>query len=403
VRDFLWLSISTTLSARKFLRSLLLVVPLTTRSPLFTSAAFARPAGISTGVTAGVDKDSIASRLFGVHRSISSWNTRPLMSSLSGDIIPGRPTWQQTMLRIRDPAKSLPFYTNIMGMTLIDKLDFPQYAFSLYFVTTLPKGETYDLIPGTERAHNYLWSMEGVALELTHNHGSEEVYHPGNQEKDGFGHIAFNCDDVYESCKGLEKAGITFKKKPDEGRMKGLAFAYDPDGYWVEIVSRGEHAKGETKRIQNEFNLSQTMLRVKDPKKSLEFYSKFGMKLLEEKHFNDFSLYFLASSNADESSSLKEQFQPVLELTHNHGTEVDADFNHFSGNEEGRRGFGHVGFLVDDVYKACDSIREMGHGFQKEPDGGSMKGLAFAYDPDGYLVEIIKRGGIDFNDSKVTE
>lgn len=40
----------------------------------------------------------------------------------------------------------------------------------------------------------------------------------------------------------------------------------------------------------------------------------------------------------------------------------------------------------------------MGYGFRKEPDGGSMKELAFAYDPDGYSVEIIKRGGIDFGD-----
>jgi lactoylglutathione lyase len=37
----------------------------------------------------------------------------------------------------------------------------------------------------------------------------------------------------------------------------------------------------------------------------------------------------------------------------------------------------------------------------KEPDGGSMKGLAFAYDPDGYAVEIIKRGGIEFGDKKI--
>ena len=62
------------------------------------------------------------------------------------------------------------------------------------FLTTLPVGETYKLTPGTQEAHDYLWSMEGVAIELTHNHGNEkddfEGYHPGNQEKDGFGHIA---------------------------------------------------------------------------------------------------------------------------------------------------------------------------------------------------------------------
>ena len=138
---------------------------------------------------------------------VSNYRTHPLTriaarqrSSLSMStsstpaIIPGRPTWQQTMLRIRDPAKSIPFYTDLLGFTLIDTFDFPQYNFSLYFLTTLPKGETYTLTPGTQEAHDYLWNMEGVALELTHNYGTEnddfEGYHPGNAERDGFGHIA---------------------------------------------------------------------------------------------------------------------------------------------------------------------------------------------------------------------
>ena len=67
--------------------------------------------------------------------------------------IPGRPTWQQTMLRIADPKKTIPFYEDHMGMTLIDTLDFPQYDFKLYFMTTLPEGEEYNLIPGTQEAH----------------------------------------------------------------------------------------------------------------------------------------------------------------------------------------------------------------------------------------------------------
>ena len=67
-----------------------------------------------------------------------------------------------------------------------------------------------------------MWSIEGTALELTHNYGTEKDdfggYHPGNQENDGFGHVAFNTDDVYAACDKLEAAGVTFKKKPDEGR-----------------------------------------------------------------------------------------------------------------------------------------------------------------------------------------
>ena len=211
-----------------------------------------------------------------------------------------------------------------------------------------------------------------------------------------------SVDDVYSISTKLGEAGCTFKKKPDEGRMKGLAFVYDPDGYWVEIVKRGDNSG-----IENEMNFSQTMLRVKDPVKSLAFYRALGMKLLEERHFDDFSLYFLGSSCVPDNACRKTMFSPVLELTHNHGTETQQDFSHYHGNEEGRQGFGHLGFLVDNVYAACDSIREFGYGFRKEPDGGSMKGLAFCYDPDGYSVEIIKRHlgpdspCTDFGDVKV--
>eukprot|EP00494_Astrolonche_serrata_P026135 UN26396 len=145
--------------------------------------------------------------------------------------------------------------------------------------------------------------------------------------------------------------------------MKGLAFALDPDGYWVEIVSRGDK-KGT---IKNYYNFSQTMIRIKDPKKSLPFYQDmFGMTLLHEKHFPDkgkFSLYFLATLQEGQKppkdtkeagrDMVKGNFGPVLELTHNHGTENEKDFAHYHGNEENRKGFGHIGFLVDDVYEKC--------------------------------------------------
>lgn len=283
------------------------------------------------------------------------------------------------MLRIKDPSKTIPFYTDLFGMTVIDTLDFPQWKFKLYFLTTLPEGEVYNLTPGTQAAHDYMWSIEGTALELTYNYGSESdgtKYHPGNEEKDGFGHVAFNTDDVYAACEKLEAAGVSFKKKPDEGRMKGLAFAYDPDGYWVEIVKRSKPDK-----IANFFNFSQTMMRIKDPAKSIPFYEALGMVVVRQKNYGDFSNYFLTSfSNADSSidySALSDEeakekvstlFGPVLELTHNHGTETDNDFLHFNGNEDGRQGFGHIGFLVDNVYAACDDIRKFGYGFRKVSD-----------------------------------
>jgi lactoylglutathione lyase len=62
-------------------------------------------------------------------------------------------------------------------------------------------------------------------------------YHNGNDQDQGqlrgFGHIGFLVDDLEGACRYLEENGVSFKKKPSEGNMRGLAFAYDPDGYWL--------------------------------------------------------------------------------------------------------------------------------------------------------------------------
>ena len=336
---------------------------------------------------------------------MSSETSTALSSSRVSSVVPGDPTWHQTMLRITNPSKSLEFYRDKMGMTLLDKIEFPQYSFDLYFLTTLPDSETYDLEVGSTEAHRYLWTYKGTTLELTHNYEQSSV-HGGNMERDGFGHVAFHVDDVYATTDELLQSGVAFKKKPDEGNMKGLAFAYDPDGYWAELVKRGQgHA------LKSKANFSQTMIRVKDASKSVAFYESLGMTLLHVMHFPQwkFSNYFMGTLSEEEISTfpgsdasdeekaafLNARHRPILELTHNHGTENDADFVHNSGNEEGKQGFGHIGFLVDDVSAACDSLKSHGCGFKKGPDDGNMKGLAFAYDPDGYWVEIIKRGGYD--------
>lgn len=58
----------------------------------------------------------------------------------------------------------------------------------------------------------YLWTHKGTVLELTHNHGTESddsfAYHNGNTDPRGFGHIAFNVDDVYAVCAELESQGV---------------------------------------------------------------------------------------------------------------------------------------------------------------------------------------------------
>ena len=148
------------------------------------------------------------------------------------------------------------------------------------------------MTPGSKEAEEYLWNTSLTTLELTHNHGSETddsfQINNGNVEPHrGFGHLAVMTPDVYAgnyyyyyhhhhhhhhpphfvlcrltssfqllslipisyvmmnitACADLEAAGVPFQKKPDEGRMKGLAFCLSPEGYWIEIIRRSEHAE----------------------------------------------------------------------------------------------------------------------------------------------------------------
>ncbi len=142
----------------------------------------------------------------------------------------------QTMMRIKDPEKSVAFYRDVLGMTLLDRYDFEDMTFSLYFLG-YPESE-----PPKDPLERAQWVFEQKALiELTHNWGSEKdpsvQYHSGNEDPRGFGHIGISVPDVYQACERFEKLGVEFVKRPDDGAMKGLAFIKDPDGYWIEILS----------------------------------------------------------------------------------------------------------------------------------------------------------------------
>lgn len=120
-----------------------------------------------------------------------------------------------TMLRVKDLEKSIDFYTNLLGMTLLNKLDFPEGKFTLAFIGY-----------GPEETHS--------VIELTYNWDQTEPYNLG----DGYGHIALGVRDIHGVCSALEKAGANIPRKP--GPMKHgtteIAFIDDPDGYKVELV-----------------------------------------------------------------------------------------------------------------------------------------------------------------------
>jgi lactoylglutathione lyase len=144
--------------------------------------------------------------------------------------------FNHTMLRVKDIARSLDFYTRVLGFSLVDKRDFPEAEFSLYFLALVDK----KAVPEDDDArHQWMKSIPGV-LELTHNHGTENdadfAYHNGNSDPRGFGHICISVPDVTVACARFEALGVTFQKRLSDGRMKHLAFIKDPDDYWVEII-----------------------------------------------------------------------------------------------------------------------------------------------------------------------
>ncbi len=121
--------------------------------------------------------------------------------------------------------------------------------------------------------------------------------------------------------------------------------------------------------------LLHTMIRVKDVKKSLDFYQKLiGLKLVKEKRLKDCKLYFLAD----------EYGQVQIELTYNDKTPE-------KGYQLGT-GFGHFAFEVDSMEELTKKLSEMGYKYLYEPFKLSEIGttIAFVEDPDGYQIEFIE-------------
>jgi len=123
-----------------------------------------------------------------------------------------------TMVRISDPDKSLDFYCNKLGMVEVRRHESQQGRFTLIFLAA-PEDEQ----PGRER--------RAPLLELTYNWDPEN-YGEGRN----FGHLAFEVDDIYETCRKLMESGVTINRPPRDGNM---AFIRSPDNISIELLQKG--------------------------------------------------------------------------------------------------------------------------------------------------------------------
>jgi lactoylglutathione lyase len=119
-----------------------------------------------------------------------------------------------TMLRVQNLEASIGFYTELLGMQLIKKLDFPEGKFTLAFVGYGPE-------------------EDNTVIELTYNY-DHGPYDLGS----GYGHIALETSDIHATAEVLRAGGAQIVREP--GPMKHgkthIAFLKDPDGYLIELV-----------------------------------------------------------------------------------------------------------------------------------------------------------------------
>ncbi|KAK7538890.1 lactoylglutathione lyase-like protein [Phyllosticta citricarpa] len=299
-----------------------------------------------------------------------------------------------SMLRVKDPKQSLRFY-EFLGMKLINTIRNPDAKFDLYFLA-------YDSPKAA--SHGKHWTDREGIIELTHNYGTEsdpeyKIANGNTEPYKGFGHVCVSVDNIQAACQRLEDAGYKFQKKLTDGRMRSIAFALDPDGYWVELISQNPVEQTENIKETNveTYRMNHTMIRVKDHEKSLNFYQHvMGMKLqrISENKDAKFNLYFLGygpdapKQSANGVNPLADR-EGLLELTWNYGTEEDPNFKYHNGNDQ-PQGFGHICITVDDLDAACARFEDKKVNWKKRLTDGRMKNIAFVLDPDNYWIEVVQ-------------
>lgn len=125
-----------------------------------------------------------------------------------------------TMLRVGELDRSLAFYTEVLGMTLLRRQDYPEGRFTLAFV-------------------GYGAESDTAVIELTHNWDTDH-YELGN----GFGHLALAVPDAAAACAAIRAQGgkVVREAGPMRHGQTVIAFVEDPDGYRIELIEKSSGA-----------------------------------------------------------------------------------------------------------------------------------------------------------------
>ncbi|KAI1047074.1 hypothetical protein LB505_010179 [Fusarium chuoi] len=146
------------------------------------------------------------------------------------------------------------------------------------------------------------------------------------------------------------------------------------------------------------YKLNHVMIRVKDPRVTIQFYELLGLSVVQKLSFpeNKFDLYFLGINSPGSPSHGKFTFdrQGLIELTHNYGTESDDNYRVSSGNESPYLGFSHISISVANVQSTYQTLTKAGYKFQQIVSGNEP---VIALDPDGYWIHITEQRSSDKN------
>ncbi len=306
-------------------------------------------------------------------------------------------------LRIADPGKSLPFYQNILGMTLLAKRS--KDSKTHYYMGFVE--------PGAEQPE--------ADLSLTHGQHDcflELVYDPKRAADDarkqlvsteGYWKIAISVTDVNVARDRLVENGIEVDMPRQVGDIAYLCHFYDPDGYCIELIQHKFLRNHQPEADNPNFKLGTypsfllITYRVKDAKASLNFYTELlGMRLLSKQtvEAKGFTLYFLAHT-ADELPNpnvehvgnrewLWQRPYTMVEFQHVWGTEDDAEFAY---EVDAGSGFEGIGFVTNRMTELRQKLEGHGHRTEASNDDVLLQTLtATVCDPDGYPIRLIDSG-----------